>query len=226
MSTKNLNRVLAAAVAAAMSVATIGARAIHAGASGAVISGPSFGGGSPTALRESGSIVPAGTVLALTMDSYVASDRSRIEDEVRAHLRRPVTVDGYTAIPAGSTIVGHVTRAERSGRVSGRAELAFRFDRLSVARAGENVRIATSPVVVEAQATKGEDAKKIGLPAVGGAIIGAITGGKKGAAIGAAAGGGIGTAVVLSTRGNEVELGHGSLVRVRLLEPVYVSARR
>lgn len=164
----------------------------------------------------------AGTVLPLTLDSYVASDSSRIEDTVRARVRRPIIIRGVTAIPAGSTLTGHVTSVERSGRVKGRARIAFRFDRLAVSGTGERLAVSTSAVARRAPATKGEDATKIALPAAGGAAVGAIAGGKKGAAIGAAAGGGAGTAVVLSTRGREVRLGRGASVTVRLLRPITV----
>ena len=57
---------------------------------------------------------------------------------------------------------------------------------------------------------------------MGGAIIGALTGGKNGALIGTAAGGGAGTAVVLSTRGKEVHLPEGAALRLRLTAPVTV----
>jgi hypothetical protein len=163
--------------------------------------------------------LPAGTVLPLTLDSSVASDRSRIEDGVRAHLRRAVVVNGVRVIPAGSVVSGHVTSVRRPGRVQGRGYIAFRFNSLS---APDNSRTAirTTRVSRTAPATKGEDALKIGLPAAGGAVIGALAGGKKGAAIGATAGGGAGTAVVLSTRGRDVGLGAGAPVSVQLLEPI------
>ena len=166
--------------------------------------------------------VPAGTVLPIVLDSYVASDSSRIEDPVRAHVSRNVIVRGVTVIPAGSTLVGHVTSVQRSGRVKGRARIGFRFDRVSIRDASERVEIETSSVVRQAPATKRQDAAKIGIPAAGGAIVGAIAGGKKGAAIGAAAGGGAGTAVVLSTRGREVRFGRGAAFSVRLLQPITV----
>jgi hypothetical protein len=67
---------------------------------------------------------------------------------------------------------------------------------------------------------------KIGAPAAGGAIIGGIVGGKKGALIGTAAGGGAGTAVVLSTRGKEVRLSRGAVLKLRLSEPLTVRVRR
>lgn len=163
--------------------------------------------------------LPAGTMLPLTLDSYVASDQSRIEDGVRAHLRRAVVVNGLSVIPAGSRVSGHVTSVRRPGRVSGRGYFAFRFNTLSTPD-NERTSISTTRVSRTAPATKGEDALKIGLPAAGGALIGALAGGKKGAAIGATAGGGAGTAVVLSTRGRDVRLGPGAAVSVRLLEPI------
>lgn len=163
--------------------------------------------------------LPAGTMLPLTLDSYVASDQSRLEDGVRAHLRRAVVVNGISVIPAGSRVSGHVTSVRRPGRVKGRGYFAFRFNSLSTPDNGRTP-ISTTRVSRTAPATKGEDALKIGLPAAGGAVIGALTGGKKGAAIGATAGGGAGTAVVLSTRGRDVRLGPGAAVSVQLLEPI------
>lgn len=165
--------------------------------------------------------LPAGTLLPLTLDSYVASDTSRIESPVHAHLRRALIVDGVTVLPAGTPISGYVTDATRSGRVKGRARVAFRFNSLS--DDGGRYRIETSRVVRQAPATKRQDAAKIAVPAGAGALIGALTKGKKGAAVGTAIGGGAGTGVVLATRGKEVRLGRGAQVAVRLLRPLRVS---
>jgi len=164
--------------------------------------------------------LPAGTVLSLRLDSSVASNSSRVEDGVQAHLRRPVIARGVTVLPTNAPVSGFVTQAKESGRVKGRAVIAFRFT--SVRAHGEQYRVATSSVVRQAQGTKRRDAAEIALPAAGGAIIGALAGGGKGAAIGAAAGGGAGTGVVLATRGKEVRLGRGTLVSVRLTQPITV----
>jgi hypothetical protein len=164
--------------------------------------------------------LPAGTVLPLTLDSYVASDTSRIESPVRAHLRAPVRIDGMTVLPAGTRVNGYVTSAKRSARVKGRAHVAFRFTSLSLD--GDRYDVQTSRVVREARGTKKRDAATIGIPAGAGAVIGAIADGKKGAAIGGAVGGAAGTGVVLSTRGKEVRLGRGAPVAVRLLRPLRV----
>ena len=169
--------------------------------------------------------VPAGTVIPIALDSHVASDTSRVETPVRAHVRQAVVVDGVAVIPAGSAISGYVTQVERSGRVKGRARLAFGFDRLSPAHSNQHLRIRTSTVSRVAPATKARDARTIAIPAAGGAVVGGILGGKKGAALGAAAGGGGGTAVVLSTRGREVRLGPGATASVRLLSPITVRVR-
>jgi hypothetical protein len=63
---------------------------------------------------------------------------------------------------------------------------------------------------------------KIGIPAAGGALIGAIIGGGKGAAIGATIGGGGGTAAVLMTPGKEIRLSSGTTIAVALDGPVDV----
>ena len=164
--------------------------------------------------------LPSGTLLQLTLDSYVASDTSRIESPVHAHLRRAVVVNGVEVLPAGTRLSGFVTDARQSARVKGRGRVAFRFTSMSVD--GDNYRVSTSRVMREAPGTKRDDALKIGIPAGAGAVIGAIADGKKGAAIGSAVGGAAGTGVVLSTRGKDVRLGRGAAVAVRLLQPVRV----
>jgi hypothetical protein len=162
--------------------------------------------------------IPAGTALSVTVLSALASNTSKIEDEVKGSLAKPVIVSGTTAVPAGSQITGSVTDARESGRVKGRATLVFRFDRL-VAN-GETMRIQTAAVKREAAADRKSDIKKGGIGAGVGAIVGGVVGGGKGAAIGAVAGG---TGTVLATRGKEVEVPSGTVVIVRLQDPLTLS---
>jgi hypothetical protein len=164
--------------------------------------------------------LPTGTVLPLELTSAVASDASEVEDTVRATLRKAVTLDGQEVLPAGTELAGHVTEAERSGRVKGRARIAFRFT--SVRHDGERMSLRTDPIVREAEATKGEDATKIGVGAGAGAVIGAVVGGKSGAAKGAAIGGAAGTGVVVATRGKEVRLEPGTDISTRLAAPLTI----
>jgi hypothetical protein len=178
----------------------------------------------PAAPRFREVTLPAGTTLRLQLQSAVASDSSRVEDTVRAELRDAVSVDGASVLPAGTELVGNVTAVERSGRVKGRARIAYRFNELSYG--GERYDIATAPLSHQAEATKGEDATKIAIGAGAGAAIGALLGGGDGAAKGAAIGGAAGTGTVLATRGEEVRLGPGAAVTTRLTAPVTVRVQR
>ena len=174
----------------------------------------------PAAPRFREVTLPPGTTLQLRLQSAVASDTSKVEDTVRAELTQAVTADGVTALPAGTPVVGNVTDVERSGRVKGRARIAYRFN--SLTRDGERYDISTAPLSHQAEATKGEDATKIAVGAGAGAAIGALLGGGDGAAKGAAIGGGAGTGVVLATRGEEVRVGSGATVTTSLTAPLTV----
>ena len=166
--------------------------------------------------------LPAGTRLSIVLEDSVGSDISRIEQPVRAHLSAAVRVRGATVIPRGSRVNGVVIDARRSAKVKGRARVAVRFNSLVPLGNDERYPLHVATVTRVAQATKKDDALKIGLPAAGGAIVGALLGGKKGAAIGGAGGGGAGTAVVLSTRGKEVRLAKGAPLTLRLSQPLTV----
>ena len=89
----------------------------------------------------------------------------------------PVVIDEVTVIPAGSKLRGYVTSAQESGKVKGRAELGFRFTSLTVGPVTYD--IATKPISCRAESNKKDDAVKIGVGAAAGAIVGAITGGKR-----------------------------------------------
>jgi hypothetical protein len=167
--------------------------------------------------------IPAGTVLRLRVTRGFGSDISRVEDPVTATLARDVMIGGRIVLPVGSTASGYVSDATRPGKVKGRGRVAVQFTRISPVGESEAYRIRTNPWVAVAPATKKQDAMKIGLPAAGGAIVGALVDGKKGAGIGAAVGGGAGTAVVLTTRGKDVRIGRGATLAVRLREPLTIA---
>jgi hypothetical protein len=166
--------------------------------------------------------VPAGTPLELILQTAVASDTSKVEDAVRAKVAHPVVVSGMTVIPVGAPVTGTVVAAERSAKVKGRASIAIRFNRVIVADTPYTIN--TARIARQAAATKGEDAKKIGIGAGVGTAVGAIAGGGKGAAIGAGVGGAAGTGVVLATRGKEVGIPAGSTVKTTIEDTVRITA--
>ena len=201
-----------------------GPRPAPVGAMGAADPAPRAGTSAPApAFREV--TIPSGTVLAVELQNAVSSDGSKVEDRVRASLRRAVTVEGKEALPAGTAVTGHVTGAERAARVKGRAFVSFRFTSIDPPGDAAQLAIRSEVITRLAPATKKQDAAKIGGGAVGGAIIGGILGGGDGAAKGAAIGGAAGTGVVLSTRGKEVRLGPGADLTVRLTAPVILRIR-
>ncbi len=164
--------------------------------------------------------IPAGSSIEVTLETPLASDRSNVEDTVRAKVTKAVVVDGTTAIPAGSEVTGTVLEANPSGKVKGRASIVLRFLQL---HAGDTVvPISTPRISREAKSTTGEDAKKVGVGAAAGAIIGAIAGGGKGAAIGTAVGAGAGAGAVVATAGDEVELPEGTRFSLKLDDAIRV----
>jgi hypothetical protein len=180
---------------------------------------------SPAATASREITIPAGTQLSVTLDTAVGSDTSRVEEAVAAHLTRPIRVQGQTVLEEGSRVSGVVTDATRSARVKGRAHVAVRFDTVTPRGGDQRYTMRTASVRRTAPATKEKDALEIAAPAAGGAIIGALVGGKKGALVGTAVGGGAGTAVVLSTRGKEVHLAKGTAVTVKLSAPLTIRVR-
>jgi hypothetical protein len=167
--------------------------------------------------------VPAGTDLVLTLETPVSSETAKADQPVRAKVAKTVVVAGHDVIPEGATVTGAVVSAEESGRVKGRASIALRFNEVVIANTP--YRITTARIAREAEATKGEDATKIGIATGVGTAIGAIAGGKKGAAIGAGIGGGAGTGAVLATRGKEVSLPAGATLRTTITEQVRINVQ-
>ena len=166
--------------------------------------------------------IPAGTGPPVVVDTAVGSNTSHVEQPVRAHLSRDVRIDNQLVLPAGSEVYGNVTAVRRPGKVKGRSYIAVRFNTLVPRGTTDRYRIETGRISRTGRATKKKDALKIGVPAAGGAALGALVGGKKGALIGGGVGGGAGTAVVLSTRGEEVGIGRGAPFTLRLVSPVTV----
>jgi hypothetical protein len=161
--------------------------------------------------------IPAGTSLSVTLLNTVASNKSQVEDPIKGSIAKAVTISGVTALPVGTQVLGSVTEAAESGRVKGKASVAFRFNQLVVR--GETMRIQTATVRQEAAGDTKSDVKKGGLGAGAGAIVGGVIGGGKGAAIGAVAGG---AGTVLGTKGKEVEIPSGTAVSVLVQDPITV----
>lgn len=170
-------------------------------------------------------VVPAASVIGLQIETPVTTERARLEDRVEARVMRDVAVDGRTAIPAGTRALGSVTLVEQGGKVKERARLGVRFHTLVLAD-GTQLPIQTETILREGESPTGDSARKIGGAAVGGAILGAIMGGKKGAIVGGATGAAGGTAVVMAGDRNAATLPAGAVVTVRISSPVPVEVEK
>jgi hypothetical protein len=168
-------------------------------------------------------MIPSGTTLRLDLGTALGTDTAKVEDAVTATLRQPVSIAGEVVLPAGTVLHGIVTNVERPGRVKGRARLSYHFTRLVTDGTAYSVR--TAAVGHEGEATKSEDATKIGAAAGAGAVIGGILGGGDGAAKGAAIGGAAGTGTVLATRGRDLKLAPGLNIATTLTAPVTVRVK-
>ena len=169
--------------------------------------------------------VKGDSVIGIRIDQALSSDTAKVEDRVTAKITRDVTVDGRTALAAGTRLEGVVTIVERGGKIRERARLGIRFNTLVLA---DNVRVPvqTEAILREGEGPAGEAGSKIGAGAIGGAIVGGLLGGKRGAIIGSTAGAAGGTAVVMSGGRNAAIIASGSPLTVRLTAPVTILVER
>lgn len=182
--------------------------------------------------------VAEGTKILFTLNDTLSTKTNREGDPFSGVVSRSVRVGKRMAIPQGSVVRGAVARVERAGRVKGRSELGLRFDQLelpdgqvydlsaSLTQLEEREKeTVTEEGQVKGAGTKKRDVLTIGGGAGIGAAIGAIAGGGKGAATGGAVGAGAGAAMVLLTRGKDVEVPRGTELAIQLDRPLTVSAK-
>jgi len=174
--------------------------------------------------------IPQGTHVLLRMVNSINTRTAGEGDQVYLRTASLITVDGHVLVPEGSYVQGVVSRAKRSGKVAGRAELAIRLESLTLP-SGKTLRIAPRLSSVDSNETGqkvdrdeniikqgsdyGADARRIAILAGSGAGIGGIADRSwSGAGIGAGAGGAVGFATTLLTRGKEVELRQGTTLDI------------
>ncbi len=170
-------------------------------------------------------VIEADSVIGLQVDSFVTTRTAEVEDDVHARITRDVLAGGEVAIPAGTVVRGSVTLVERAGRVKGRSRLGVRFHTV-VLDDGVEVPLVTETVYRGAGSGGSERAAQIGSAAIGGAILGAVFGGRRGAAIGGAAGAGTGAVAALASEGEPATLPYGSTLTVRLARPAVLAVPR
>jgi hypothetical protein len=163
-------------------------------------------------------VMPAGTVLAVRLNTALGSTSSKTGDKFTASVAQLVSSHGQVAIPAGSTASGTVEQAQQGGKVKGSSSLSLRLTSLTVK--GVLYPISTASFVEQGKG-KGSRTAKFGAGgAAAGAVIGGIAGGGKGAAIGAVAGGGTGVAGSAFTGNNELSIPAETVLQFKLSQPL------
>ncbi len=179
-------------------------------------------------------IVPNNTKLTAVLRSIISTKTTQNGDRFQMSVTSPSEYEG-------AIIEGRVAKTERSGRVSGRANVSLVFDTIRLRNGqtykfaalvdqvklanGEEVSVSNEGTVREDSQTK----KTVTRGAIGagiGAIIGAIAGGGKGAAIGAVVGGGAGAGSVLIQGKDDVELDNGTEFAITATAPNNLNSNR
>jgi len=169
-------------------------------------------------------IVPDGVMLSARLNQPLSTKYTREGERFTLNVVEPGQY-------RGAVIEGVVARSNRSGRVSGRADMTLDFERIRMrdgrtynfAGTLENVLLPSGERVrVDREGNVKEDdsqtSRTVTRGAVGGAIgalIGAIAGGGKGAAIGAAVGVGAGAGSVFIEGRDDLELPSGAEIAIR-----------
>lgn len=141
--------------------------------------------------------LPAGTELEVILQTGLSSKANSNGDAFEGTLNRDVVIGGKTILPKDAEVAGVVTKAKKSGRLKGRAELWVTLTRIRHGK--RDYDLATDEVGHKEGSKTKRNVLFIGGGTGAGAAVGAVAGGGKGAATGAAIGAAAGTAGALLT---------------------------
>jgi hypothetical protein len=178
--------------------------------------------------------IPNGTRLQAKLQNAINTRDSQAGDKFTMEVTTPSQYQG-------AIIEGRVGTADKSGRVSGRANVSLEFDTIRLrngstyrfagiidsvrAANGDNVTVNNEGTVRDSNQTT-KTATRAGIGAALGALIGAIAGGGSGAAVGAAVGAGAGAGTVLVQGRDNIDLGLGSEFSITSTAPASVGTNR
>ncbi|MGH9713751.1 MAG: hypothetical protein ACRD5M_10690 [Candidatus Acidiferrales bacterium] len=168
-------------------------------------------------------VIPAGTVLDVTLDQSVSSKTNNSGDNFDASLAAPVTLGDRVVLPVGTKAIGSVTLAQSAGRFHGHATLAM--DLVSLTFEGARYKVQSTGVERESKGRGKRTGIGAGGGAVFGAIVGGLAGGGAGAAIGAAAGGGAGAAGAGFTGKRDITLPAETRLSFKLTQPLTITPK-
>lgn len=187
-------------------------------------------------------VVDEGSQARLSLQTQLSSKLNEVGDQVIAVLYEPLrAADGRVAVPRGTEFIGRVTQVQAARRPQKQATMTIVFETVRMPYGSE--KVATVVTAIDDYAhdekyrsksdegkvgagksggrTAENTAKGAGIGGVGAVIVGAAGGGLAGiaTAIGVGAAGG-----VLMTKGNDLRLEPGTILRIRFERPLSVPA--
>jgi hypothetical protein len=179
-------------------------------------------------------LIANGTSVTGVLDTEINTRASQNNDRFRLTVQTPMEY-------RGAVIEGYISGVGRSGQISGRSNVTFNFERITLRdgksydfsgtvvnikdASGKDVRVDNEGTAKGDSQTR-ETAKRGGIGAGLGALIGAIAGGGKGAVIGAIIGGGAGAGSVAIMGRDDVRLMPGSTITITSSSPIREPLRR
>ena len=166
--------------------------------------------------------VASGTELKVRLNDTLSSKESRVGDKFTVTVLDP---DRYDE----ATVRGHISSIKKSGKIKGNTSMNLAFESITLSDGRKGVLHGYVTKVYGSGSGKADDeggvessgrgkqtAKRTGIGAAAGAIIGGIAGGGSGAAIGLLIGGagGAGSLAIKGSKELKIESGTELLVRV------------
>lgn len=162
-------------------------------------------------------VIPVGQEMDVRLQTALSSATATAEQRFDATTAVDLMQGDNVLIPAGSTVRGVVRSVDQAGKLDRVGRLSLAFDQIVVSGREYPIR-AMATQVFESGGIR-EETRTVGTAGAVGAIVGGIIGGLKGALIGAAVGSG---GVIAATEGKDVELQPGTIIRVRLDQPLQI----
>jgi hypothetical protein len=160
------------------------------------------------------STVPVGTEFDVRLQTPLNSRTAHVEQRFEATTVVDYSVNGTVVVPAGALLRGFVSSVRAAGRVERSGSMTLSFDELRIGNRSYPLRASVRQAI---DSKMGEDAARIGAGAAVGAIVGGILAGTRGALLGVLVGGG---GTIAATDGTDVELPVGTILRVRIDQPI------
>ena len=136
--------------------------------------------------------IPAGTLLVAALENTVTTEAGQVGQLIELETVEAVSLDNGKTLPKGVAIRGEVTHTQGGGRIAGGPELTLRFTHMEVD--GLEYRIEADPFRLEGKGDLAGSVAEIG----GGAVASGV----------------------VATKGNQIVLPAGQMLRIRLAHAV------